>query len=392
MPSDFSERMKLLSESTTLKLNARVQDLKKSGVAVLNLTAGEPDFPPFTEAKDAVIRALEKNDAKYTPTAGKAELRQAIADQFFGGAKPSQVVVSNGGKQAIFNAIQVLVDPSDEVLIPAPYWVSYPHMVRFAQGKPRFIETQFSQHYKITEKDLEQAITPRTKLLILNSPSNPTGAVYTRQEYERLGAVLQKHPHVWIISDEIYDRLVYSADGFVSFSQACPGLRDRTVTVNGLSKSGAMTGWRIGWSVGPESFQVKTNILQGHSTSGICSLAQEAALAVLALPRERFDVRQAEYLHRRDLAMAVLRQSAKIKVSPPDGAFYFFCDVQEALLSDETVDQFAEKLLESAGVAVVPSTDFGCLSAIRISFATQPETLLEGCRRLVHFVESRSQG
>jgi aspartate aminotransferase len=395
----FSKRVIALRESATLKINAIANQLKQEGKSIINLTAGEPDFPVFDEAKKAVIDALEKNLSKYTPTPGIPELRELVAKKTNSQQpslasnpwKASNVMVTNGGKQALFDVILTLIDRGDEVLIPAPFWLSYPEMVSVAEGESRLIPTTFESRYKINASDLEKAITSKTKMLILNSPSNPTGAMYSRAELQELGSVLVKHPQVWIVSDEIYDLIDYTSGGWTSFVEANPELRNRTITVNGMSKSGAMTGWRVGWSVSPESVTPRLNALQGHSTSGICSLSQAAAVATLKLPRERFAYQLQEYLNRRNLALEVLGKSAKIKVDEPQGAFYLFIDLSGVFVGNKAkqdADGFVQDLLKDEQVAVVSGVDFGAPKCIRISFATDVETLLAGCRKIVSYCEN----
>ncbi len=394
----FSKRVSGLQESATLKINAIANQLKLEGKTIINLTAGEPDFPAFDEAKKAVIEALEKNLSKYTPTPGVPELRELVAkktnlQQPSLGAKPwkpSDVMVTNGGKQALFDVILTLIDQGDEVLIPAPFWLSYPEMVKVAEGVSVYIPSTFESHYKINSTDLKKSITPQTKMLIINSPCNPTGATYSKSELQDLGKVLESFPKIWIVSDEIYDRIDYTSEGWISFLEACPQLRDRTITVNGMSKSGAMTGWRVGWSVSPESVTSKLNALQGHSTSGICSLSQAAAIATLKLPPERFEVQRKEYLNRRNLALELLRKSAKIRVDEPHGAFYFFIDLSGVFVGNKTeqdANDFVQALLKDEQVAVVSGVDFGAPKCIRISFATDLKTLLSGCQKIVDYCE-----
>jgi aspartate aminotransferase len=390
----LSNRVKNLQESATLKVNAMVNRLKADGKVIYNLTAGEPDFAPSTEAKNAVIDAVNKNLSKYTPTPGIAELRELIAkktnDQqpLVAQQKPwkaSDVVVTNGGKQAIFDTIMVLIDRGDEVIIPSPYWLSYPEMVKAAEGTVKVVTTTLEAHYKMTAAQLSQAITPKTKMVILNSPSNPTGSLYSRAELVALGEVLQKNPQIFIISDEIYDKIEFTVGSWCSFLDACPLLRDRTITVNGLSKSGAMTGWRIGWSVSSENITAALICLQGHSTSGICSLSQAAGVATLKLPPDSFEVHRRQYLHRRNLALEVLRKSAKIKVYEPEGAFYLFLDVKAALQENQNANGFAEAILQDQQVAVVSGVDFGAPTCVRISFATDDATIQTACQRIVDY-------
>jgi aspartate aminotransferase len=394
----FSKRVDGLQESATLKINAIANQLKQEGKTIINLTAGEPDFPAFDEAKKAVIDALEKNMSKYTPTPGVPELRELVAKKTNAQQpalssnpwKPANVMITNGGKQAIFNVILTLIEKGDEVLVPAPYWLSYPEMVKVAEGVTKTIPSTIEDHFKMSAHDLEKAISPKTKMLIINSPCNPTGATYSKAELQEFGKVLDRHPQVWVVSDEIYDRIDYTQEGWTSFLEACPQLRNRTITVNGMSKSGAMTGWRVGWSVSPENVTPKLNALQGHSTSGICSLSQMAAIATLKLPPERFEVQRKEYLNRRNLALEVLRKSAKIKVDEPHGAFYLFVDLSGVFTGNKTeqdANDFVQGLLKDEQVAVVSGVDFGAPKCVRLSFATDLQTLLTGCQKIVDYCE-----
>ena len=389
----LSNRVKNLQESATLKINAIVNRLKQEGKNIYNLTAGEPDFAPPAEAKQAVVDAVAKNLAKYTPTPGILELREWVAKRTneqqtaLSANRPwkaTDVVVSNGGKQAIFDTVLCLIERGQEAVVIAPYWLSYPEMVKAAEGIVKVITTTHAQSYKVTPAQLEQALTAHTKLLFLNSPSNPTGSLYSRSELQALAKVIEKFPNLWVISDEIYDRIDFTGE-WCSFLDANPQLRDRTVTVNGLSKSGAMTGWRIGWSLTPEPLTKALIALQGHSTSGICSLSQAAAVAAMKLPKSDFEPQRKEYLHRRDLALEVLKKSAKIKVYEPAGAFYLFLDLQAFMKGEENADGFAEKLLHDIQVAVVSGVDFGAPTCVRISFATDAQTIQTACERLVNY-------
>lgn len=395
----LARRLDGVSESATLKLNATVQAMKAQGIDVVNLTAGEPDFMVPDSVKEAVIDALKANRSKYTPAAGIPELRQAIADKTNAQQpsvaktlpwKPSEIVVTNGGKQALFNSFLALLDSGDEVLIPSPYWLSYPEMVKLAGGIPKFISAPQSQGFKIKPEQLKAALGPKVKVLVLNSPSNPTGAMYSREEFAALGEVLLKTPgaeNVWVISDEIYDRIVLGQTPFCSFLEAVPALRDRTVTVNGLSKSAAMTGWRVGWSVAPQLLTQGMITLQGQSTSNINALAQYASVAALKLSEHDFEWQVKSYRKRRDLCLSILSQSGKIKVFAPEGAFYIFLGIGQALLPGEDSFGFAERVLEQNQVAVVPGTPFGEPEYIRISFSIDERALEEGCKRIVRFVE-----
>jgi aspartate aminotransferase len=371
----LAKRLEGVSESATLKLNSLVQSMKAQGVDVVNLTAGEPDFQVPTEVAKAMVEAVGAGKSKYTPAPGIPELRTLVADKTnrdqpsvvkSGGAwKAADVVVTNGGKQALFNTFLALVDLGDEVLIPSPYWLSYPEMVKIAGGIPKFLHAPFDQGYKLRPEALERALKagPRTRILVLNSPSNPTGATYTREEFASLGEVLERYPGVWVISDEIYDRIVFDGQPFVSFLEACPRLRNRTVTVNGLSKSAAMTGWRVGWYT-----------------------AQWASIAALKLPDSEFESHRAVYQRRRDLCLEILGKAGKMKVFKPGGAFYAFVGVGAYLKAGEDSIGFAERLLEGAKVAVVPGTPFGEPEGLRLSFATDEKTLQEGCARIIQYL------
>ncbi len=394
----IAKRLEGVSESATLKLNATVQQMKSQGIDVINLTAGEPDFFAPDAAKDAVVQALKDNRSKYTPAAGIMELREAIAqktnlqqtkitqDQPW---KASNVVVTNGGKQALFNTFMSILDPGDEVLILSPYWLSYPEMVKIAGGIPKFIPAPFSQGFKIRPDQLKAALGPKVKILILNSPSNPTGVMYSKKEYRALAEVLLKTPgaeKIWVISDEIYDRITLGDLPFCSFLSAAPELRNRTITINGMSKSAAMTGWRIGWSVASDLITHPMLTLQGQSTSGINSLAQWASLAALKLPEAAFASQVQSYRKRRDLMLENLKKTGKIEIVSPDGAFYVFIGLGQYLKAGEDSIAFAQRLLEEAKVAVVPGTPFGEPEFLRLSFATDERSIQEGCNRLLQYL------
>ena len=392
MSFKLASRLDGISESATLKLNAMVQAMRAQKMDVINFTAGEPDFYVPEEAKLAAIQAVNENKSKYTPVGGIPELREAIAAKTNAqqglGWKASQVCVSNGGKQAIFNSFMALLNPGDEVIVPAPYWLSYPEIVKLCGAKPIFIDAPSSQRFKITPDQLKSALNLKTRLFIINSPSNPTGVMYSCEELQALGEVLKTHPHVWILSDEIYDRIQFGEVPFTSFLAACPWLSDRTITANGMSKSASMTGWRVGWSVAPDSLTQGILTLQGQSTSGINAPAQWASLAALKLPESAFASNIDAFRRRRNLALEILKKARKMEVVSPDGAFYFFLGIGGLALSDSFA--FAEKVLEEAKVAVVPGAPFGNSKAVRISFATDDRSLQDGCERLVRFVESIS--
>lgn len=399
-PVQIADRLNGVSDSATLRLNAAVQALKAQGVDVVNLTAGEPDFSVPEEAKQAAIDAIRKDQSKYTPVAGLEPLRQLIADKTnaqqpaLSSTRPwtaKDVVVSNGGKQAIFNAILSTVNPGDEVLIPAPYWLTYPEITRIAGGKAVFLETSQERGYRVTAGELRYALkSGKVRALFLNSPSNPTGAMYTRAELAEIGDVLSSSPggeRVVVISDEIYDRVVLGDRPFVSFLQAAPQLRDRVVTINGMSKSAAMTGWRIGWSVADARITGAISALQGQSTSGINSIAQWASIAALKLPEASYSGWTEQYAKRRAVTLEILSKAGKLKVFPPEGAFYVFADVGAYLKPGEDSFGFCERVLAQAQVALIPGTPFGAPTSVRLSFATSESQLRSGCQRWVDYLE-----
>lgn len=396
----LSTRLEGVSESATLKLNAAVQAMKAQGVDVVNLTAGEPDFFVPEAGKRGMIDAVHANRSKYTPVPGIPELRALVAEKT-NRQQPSaaaaqawqgrDVVVTNGGKQALFNTFMAILNPGDEVLVPSPYWLSYPEMVKLAGGRARIVETRLENRFKLTPPLLREALAGgRVKALVLNSPSNPTGVMYTREEFAALAEVLKSSPggkDVWVISDEIYDRIVLGDVPFCSFLEAAPFLRDQVVTVNGMSKSAAMTGWRVGWTVAPARLTQALITLQGQSTSGINAPAQWASVAVLKLPESEFSQQIESFRKRKDLVLQILGKPGKIKVVNPDGAFYAFLGIESFLRDGEDSIQFAERLLEEAKVAVVPGTPFGAPKFIRISFATDEKSLREGCERIASCLE-----
>lgn len=390
-----ARRLDGVSESATLKLNAKVQAMKAAGLDVINLTAGEPDFNVPDVAKEAVVESLKLNRSRYTPAAGIPELRAAVAEKtnrqqpsLATPWKAADVVITNGGKQALFNSFMAMLDPGDEVLIPSPFWLSYPEMVKLAGGTPRLVHATRAQGFKISPTQLQAAIGAKTKMLVLNSPSNPTGAMYSQAELAALGEVLEQAPHVWIISDEIYDRIILADVPFCSFLAACPDLAGRTITANGMSKSAAMTGWRVGWSVAPAAITQSMITLQGQSTSNVNALAQWASVAALKLPESEFAGQVESYRRRRAMVLDILGKAGKIDVFPAQGAFYAFVGIGNCLRPGEDSFGFCERLLDAAKVAVVPGTPFGEPSSVRLSFALDERSLEEGCRRLAAFVSS----
>ena len=382
-----------INPSPTLAITSRVLELKRAGVDVIGLGAGEPDFDTPDFVKDAAIEAIRAGKTKYTNVDGTIELKEAIVAKF---ARDNaltyttdQVSVNVGGKHTLFNAIVATVDAGDEVVIPAPYWVSYPDVVQFAGGTPVFAAAGADQGYKLKPEALEAAITPRTKWVILNSPSNPTGAAYTIDELKALGAVLARHPHVWIFADDMYEHIVYDGFKFATIAEACPDLYERTLTVNGCSKAYAMTGWRIGYA-GGASWLIKAMAkLQSQSTSNPCSIAQAAAVAALNGPQGFLAERNAVFQGRRDLVVSMLNAIDGMNCPTPDGAFYVYPSF-DALIgkstpsgrSIDTDEAMVGYLLDEAKVAVVQGAAFGLSPAFRISYATSDALLKEACTRI----------
>ncbi|WP_174278687.1 pyridoxal phosphate-dependent aminotransferase [Sphingomonas bacterium] len=382
-----------ISPSPTLAVTQRVAELKRAGVDVIGLGAGEPDFDTPEHVREAGIRAIRDGQTRYTDVDGTPALKDAVIAKFardnaltFG---RDQVTVNVGGKQTLFNAIVATVNPGDEVVIPAPYWVSYPDVVQFAGGVPVTVATAPQDGYKLSPEALDAAITPRTKWVILNSPSNPTGGAYTADELRALGAVLARHPHVWAFADDMYEHIVYDGFRFATIAQVCPELADRTLTVNGCSKAYAMTGWRIGFAGGPAWLIKAMAKLQSQSTSNPCSIAQAAAVAALTGPQEFLRERADVFQGRRDLVVSMLGQASGLTCPRPDGAFYVYPSFA-ALIGKRTPggavidgdEAFVTYLLDEARVAAVHGTAFGLSPAMRISYATSDALLREACARI----------
>ncbi|MFA5969996.1 MAG: pyridoxal phosphate-dependent aminotransferase [Sphingomonas sp.] len=382
-----------IQPSPTLAVTSRVLELKRQGIDIIGLGAGEPDFDTPDFVKEAAIQAIRDGKTKYTNVDGTAELKDAIVEKFRRDNgltyRPDQVTVNVGGKHTLFNAIVATVDAGDEVIVPAPYWVSYPDVVQFAGGIPVFIAAGADQGYKITPAQLDAAITPRTKWVILNSPSNPTGAAYTAAELKALGEVLERHPHVWIFADDMYEHIVYDGFEFVTIAQVCPSLYDRTLTVNGCSKAYAMTGWRIGFAAGATWLIKAIAKLQSQSTSNPCSIAQAAAVAALNGPQDFLKERAAAFQSRRDLVVSMLNQTNGMTCPRPEGAFYVYPEFS-ALIGKttpkgvliDTDETLVGYLLDEARVAAVHGAAFGLSPAMRISYATSETLLREACERI----------
>jgi len=382
-----------ISPSPTLAMTSRVLDLKAQGIEVIGLAAGEPDFDTPDFVKDAAIEAIRAGKTKYTNVDGTAELKAAIAAKFKRDNglvyEPGQISVNVGGKHTLFNALVATVEAGDEVIIPAPYWVSYPDIVQYCGGTPVIVAAGAAQNYKITPDQLDAAITPRTKWLILNSPSNPTGAAYSEAELKALGEVLLRHPHVWVMADDMYEHIVYGDFKFTTIAQVVPALYERTLTVNGCSKAYSMTGWRIGFAGGPAAVIKAMAKLQSQSTSNPCSIAQAAATAALNGPQDFLAERNAAFERRRDLVVSMLNQINGVHCPRPEGAFYVYPDVS-GLIGKQTpggkvIDSDAtliDYFLDEVRVAAVHGEAFGLSPAFRISYATSEAALTEACQRI----------
>jgi aspartate aminotransferase len=371
--------------STTLAITARANELKAQGVDVVSFAAGEPDFDTPDNIKQAAIKAINGGFTKYTPSIGTEELRVAICAKLKRDNgldyKPGQIIVGCGAKHSIFNTVMVLCDAGDEVLIPAPYWVSYPEMVKVAGATTVLIQTAKANNFKITAQQLAAAITPRTRLLILNSPSNPTGAVYSRKELEAIAAVCVKHD-IYVISDDIYEKLIYTDEPFTSIGSLGKDIFDRTITINGMSKAYSMTGWRIGYAAGPAEIMNPMKNLQDHSTSNPVSISQKAALAALQAPEDAIKAMRDEFKARRDLMMSLIDGLDGVSYIKPEGAFYLFCDISKYGTSAEV----AKKILNEVNVAVIPGDGFGAEGYVRMTFCTSQERIREGVARIKEWI------
>ena len=371
-----------------MALTGRVAQLKAEGKDIISLGAGEPDFDTPTHIAEAGIEAIRKGFTRYTPVEGNADLKDAIIAKFKRDNgldyKRSQILVSTGAKQTIFNLILALIDLGDEVVIPAPYWVSYPDMVLLADGVPVTPYAGADQGYKITPAQLEAAITPKTRLFILNSPSNPTGAAYTRAELRALGEVLMKHPQIVICTDDMYEHIYWAAEPFVTLANVCPELYDRVVTTNGVSKAYAMTGWRIGYCGGPVEIITAMATIQGQSTSNPSSIAQKASVVALSGDQARVREMNKHFKQRHDFVVAGLNKLPGVSCLEGAGTFYAFANVEGAMriIGAKDDNTFAEYLLSHGGVAVVPGSGFGAPGHMRLSFACSMETLEEALRRM----------
>jgi aspartate aminotransferase len=394
-----SAALSRVKPSATLGVDSKARALAAEGKDVIALSAGQPDFDTPDNIKEAAIAAIRAGKTKYTDVDGTPELKDAIVAKFKreNGLeyKRSQIHVAPGGKPVLYNALVATLSPGDEVIVPAPYWVSYPDMVLLAGGEPVSVPCPIEDDFKMRPEALEKAITPRTRWLILNSPSNPTGAVYTRDELRALADVLLKHEHVWVITDDMYEHLLYDGMEFATIAQVEPKLYDRTLTVNGVSKAYAMTGWRIGYAGGPEALIALMRKLESQSTSNPCSIAQAAAVEALNGPQDFLAPRNEAFVRRRDLVVSMLNQASGIQCPTPKGAFYVYPSCAgligktspsgKVIQSDE---DFVTELLEVEGVAVVHGSAFGLGPNFRISYATSEKVLEDACSRIQRFCAS----
>jgi aspartate aminotransferase len=382
---EISARAAQLSPSLTLSIDSKAKAMKAEGIDVCGFGAGEPDFDTPEHIKQAAIAALESGFTKYTPSAGLPELRQAISDKLEAdnqlSYRPSQVVVSSGAKHSCYNAILATCQPGDEVLIPSPYWVSYPDMVRLAGAEPVIVQTTERNGWKMRASDFENAMTPRTKMVILNSPGNPSGSVYTREELEGIVEVAAEED-IYILSDEIYEKLVYDDTKHVSVASLSKEAYDLTITVNGFSKAYAMTGWRLGYLAAPEAVAKAVDNIQSHSTSHPCSFAQKGALAALKGDQQALADMRDEFSMRRDYMFDRITKIPNITAVKPQGAFYILVNISQLGLSSQN---FADRLLSKANVAVVPGAAFGDDRTVRLSYATSIDVIKKGLDRFQDF-------
>ena len=385
----LSQRVQKIKASPTLAITARAAELKAQGKDIIGLGAGEPDFDTPEPIKEAAIAAIREGHTKYTPVGGTAALKQAVMDKFTreNGLDYSaeQVLVSVGGKQSFYNLVQALINPGDEVVIPAPYWVSYLDIVLLAEGVPVVVTAGMDQGFKMSAEQLGEAITSRTRLVVLNSPCNPTGAVYSAAELRALGEVLLNHPHVIVATDDIYEHILWTSEPFCNILNVCPDLYNQTVVMNGVSKAYAMTGWRIGYAGGPKSLIAAMTKIQSQSTSNPASVSQAAARAALEGDQSCISDMCKVFRQRHDFVVEALNNIAGVTCIPSQGTFYAFPSMGELIASMDNVNndmELAEYLIESAGVALVPGSAFGLPGHMRLSFATHMDNLEEALRRI----------
>lgn len=395
----FAESLNRIQPSATIAVSTKARQLKAQGRDIISLSAGEPDFDTPINIKEAAIRAMQEGKTKYTDVDGIPELKEAIVAKFKreNGLeyKTSQISVGTGGKQVLYNALMATLNPGDEVVIPAPCWVSYADIVLLGGGKPVFAPCRIENGYRLQPEDLEKAITPRTKWFIFNAPCNPTGAAYSRDQIKALTDVLMRHPHVWVLSDDMYEHLLYDGHKFWTPAQVEPGLYERTLTLNGLSKAYCMTGWRLGYGAGPEPLIKAMCKLQSQSTSNPSSITQWAAVEALTGPQDFIERNNKVFVQRRDLVVSMLNQARGIKCPKPEGAFYVYPSCEELIgkttpkgVKINNDEDFVTALLDEEGVACVHGAAFAMSPFFRISYATSTELLEEACKRIQRFCAS----
>ena len=395
----IADTLARVKPSATIAVTQKARELKAQGREIISLSVGEPDFDTPDNVKAAAIAAIQRGETKYTPVAGIVPLQEAIVAKFKRennlDYKTGQTIVGTGGKQILFNAFLATCNPGDEVVIPAPFWVSYPDMVLIAGGTPVIVPTTLEQSFKLQPEALEAAITQKTKWVLLNSPSNPSGAAYSRAEMKALTDVLLRYPDIWVLTDDIYEHLVYGGFVFCTPAEVEPNLYDRTLTMNGVSKSYAMTGWRIGYAAGPQKLIKAMDMLQGQQTSGACSIAQWASVEALNGPQDFIPKSRKVFEGRRDLVVSMLNQAKGLKCPSPEGAFYVYPSCADLIgkvapsgKRIDTDEDFVTELLESEGVAAVHGSAFGTGPNFRISYATSNELLEKACGRIQSFTAS----
>ncbi|MDL2172003.1 MULTISPECIES: pyridoxal phosphate-dependent aminotransferase [Asaia] len=395
----LAQRLHGLPQPATIAMSAKARALRAAGVDVISLALGEPDFPSPPEAVEAAYQAGLRGDTKYPPVGGQAALKAAVAKKFLDenglSYAPGEILIGNGGKQLIYNAFAATIDPGDEVIVPVPYWVSYPIIAQMMGGVAVPIPCLESDRFRLRAEALRTAITPRTRWLVLNFPNNPSGAILERDDLEAIAAVLRDAPHVLVMADEIYEHLTFDGRRHVSLASVAPDLKDRILTINGMAKAYAMTGWRVGFCGGSQPLIKAMTSIQSNATSGICTLAQAGAVAALSTPAARRDAMRDVYQQRRDIVVTALRAMKHVSCAMPEGAFYAFPGIGAALgkttakgrvLTDDVA--FAEALLEEAHVSVVPGSAFGQPGHIRLSVAASDDMLREACQRLSHFLDA----
>ncbi|PZO38326.1 MAG: aspartate aminotransferase [Pseudanabaena frigida] len=384
----LAKRLRNIQPSLTLAIDAKAKAMKASGIDICSFSAGEPDFDTPDHIKAAAKLALDQGKTRYTAAAGIIELKQAIAAKLLRDNqvtyKPEQIIVTNGGKHSLYNLMMAILDEGDEVIIPVPFWVSYPEMAKLAEATPVFVVTTEENSYKITPEQLEASITPKTKLFVLNSPSNPSGMVYSPAEIKALAEVLDRHPHVYTVSDEIYEKIIYDGATHLSIAAVSQSMYDRTLISSGFAKAYSMTGWRVGYLAGAPEIIKAATLIQSHSTSNICTFAQYGAVTALNDSQDCVEVMRKAFAERRDVMYDLLTSIPGFTCPKPDGAFYLLPSIKAFGI---TSLEFCDKLLEDQKVALIPGIAFGLDNCIRLSYATDLETIREGCDRIRKFAE-----